>query len=267
MSAPRNVYDPKYWYDKVKDTDESVLVKNIIRSAIECEDTSKFDQAAQKLNELAAQSGKNHQPKTFVTFYLPDNIAFGASAIPYNHPYQDNLTAFMKMLQRLPQRDDIQVCPEWSELFGEEFSYNLSDISDGRHGLRRPPFSLPDFPEDHVAYPDRWRNFNSYGARLVRDGLFDCYYLFWYCVRDAFDRHMNNAGLTNIICDWLDIAGYQLFSENRDDEWDKWASDLANVSQSSKSHIFDDRVRSRAADAAARITSMIADVEDPSKAQ
>jgi len=103
---------------------------------------------------------------------------------------------------------------------------------------------LPDYPEDHVESPPKWRNFHAYGARLLRDGLYDSSYLVW---DDLHDLEWNyDDEILHVICDWLDVAGDKLFTVRGDfftpEEWDSWTKILENIRDSPKC---DEKLRSR----------------------
>ena len=113
---------------------------------------------------------------------------------------------------------------------------------------------MPDYPEEHVENPPRWRNFQAYGARLVRDDLFDASYLVWHILHDLqWTRSKESA---NIICDWLDLTGDKLFvvrgKRFTPAEWDSWTKILKEVSDSPK---IDEKTRSRVASAVKSVES------------
>ena len=121
----------------------------------------------------------------------------------------------------------------------------------GRHDLRESwRLRLPDFPEDHVDELPRWRNFQAYGARLLRDDILNTTYLVWSRLGDL--RFGFGDEGTNIVCDWLDIAGDKLLLQKGWDEepeqWDLWAEKLEEASESPK--FCAAKTRARAAKAA-----------------
>lgn len=67
---------------------------------------------------------------------------------------------------------------------------------------------------------ERWRNFNAFEARLLRDHVCDCSLHALWAFRDAFEiagrEHWIEAHLLHVALDWLTLAPMQLL---RDDNW------------------------------------------------
>ena len=113
------------WYEEIDD-DEDKAVKDIIRSTIRQNDHSTFLEAGQKLDKLAVERGSPEGIIAFINGLLPDIFIKAASLTPHDSSEQDNLVAFLASLQRLPR-------PEWRDLFGYGFTYNLSEVNDGKY--------------------------------------------------------------------------------------------------------------------------------------
>lgn len=253
------------WYHNYDD-EEDRQYKDIIRAGIEhIGFTSRIKETALSLGKLI--SGQDH-PENW-RWWLQDHILDTSSFVPYDSPAQDNLVLLLFAIRRLQQDNDQPNSAIWSELFTD--TVQIWDDFRGGHELG---LNLQDKDQAlAVRQQLRWRNFNAFNARLVRDDFADVAGYGLWSFRDALEE--SNYGCNhdsikdmapqnlavNIALDWLFIGGKRLLKLDRpasrgggplwkgpegynSARWDFWAQRFEAASQD---EALDLQTRARAA--------------------
>ena len=114
------------------DDDEDKERKDLFRAAVESSDVLEIEKAAQALDKLATEAGPPWYAEGFVTAGLRQIIVQVGSVIPYNSQAQDKLITLLWTLGRLPERTELQSCPEWVKLFDEDFRMEVTGALRGK---------------------------------------------------------------------------------------------------------------------------------------
>ena len=211
------------------DEEEAGHIKDIIRTSIEhLDDTSRFQQAASSLDRLVSQkrheSGSNSiagdgdvKVENFM-WYLQEKFIHIATLVPHDSPAQSNLVLLLWMLRRFPDESQSSPCPEWRELFLDHMQFSEAFISANVVG------GLSGTGDTNAeSYQQmRYRNFNSFSARLYAQDFTNLAKYGLWSLRDALEEPNYGWGseynpappdlAINVALDWLFIAGKRLYS-------------------------------------------------------
>lgn len=269
------------WYQDF-DTDEEREAKDIIKAGIENDgDTrARIEQAAVSLDTIALrlQQADGIDKAENFRWRLQDAILHIASLVPYDSYAQDNLVLLLFALRQLPDQPGSSHYPGWKLLFSD--TVQITENWYGADDIGSDLQNTGDEAAEHLQQM-RYRNFNSFCARMSAQEFVDMSLCGFWCLRTALeepehdeksrsDQDLAPRGLMiDIALDWIFIDGKRLFDYDerhpREDEalqagpgldlaskgprtrWDDWAQRLKDASAD---ETLDHRTRLRAAEGA-----------------